>query len=272
MALQSIQQKLNDSIVFLDGEPLNNPSDSVDQFIKQKKSRAKDVTTSIVHGSIYYLCVSSKKKHFSVRAYNWSEFSIEKDKIDDNERIVRYNGTAKYTGIICSKVWVASKQPIEDVAKFIKIDIMRSITGRLRMYTDAHHQSGQFNFVGEPPRRVFFKLKSLPIMFSDYLFRGESDDTIITQALAIMDLQLDKQDIVDDIETMSGKITKTKFLNSSFTKTTMCFQMKCIMTKIQLMFKNLVLQLKREIIVLCMLWVLFVRSEFCLFQLECMYC
>lgn len=130
----------------------------------------------------------------------------KKDKIDDNERVVRYNGTAKHSGIICSKVWVASKQPIEDVEKFIKIDILRSITGRLRMYIDAHHQSGQFTLVSEPPRRVFFKLKSLPIMFSDYLFRGESDDTIITQAQTNMDIQLDQQNIVDDIETMSGNI------------------------------------------------------------------
>lgn len=73
------------------------------------------------------------------------------------------------------------------------------------MYTDAHHQSGQLSLVSEPPRRVFFKLKSLPIMFSDYLFRGESDATIITQALANMDFQLDKQNIVDDIETIPGK-------------------------------------------------------------------
>lgn len=132
---------------------------------------------------------------------------MKQDKIDDNERVVRYNGTATYSGIICSKVWVASKQPIEDVEKFIKIDIMRSITGRLRMYIDAHHQSGQLNFVSEPPRRVFFKLKSLPIMFSDYLFRGESDETIIVQAQANMDIHLDKESVVDDIETISGKIT-----------------------------------------------------------------
>ncbi len=118
---------------------------------------------------------------------------------------MRYNGTAKYSGIICSKVWVASKQPIEDVEKFIKIDIMRSITGRLRMYIDAHHQSGQFLLASEPPRRVFFKLKSLPVMFSDYLFRGESNDTIITQALTNMDIHVDEQNIVDDVETMSGE-------------------------------------------------------------------
>lgn len=75
------------------------------------------------------------------------------------------------------------------------------------MYIDAHHQSGHHNLISEPPRRVFFKLKSLPVMFSDYLFRGESDDTIITQAQANMDINLDKQSIVDDIETISGKIT-----------------------------------------------------------------
>lgn len=58
VALISIQQKLNDSVIFLDGEPINNPSETVDQFIKQKKSRDKDVNTCTVHGSIYYLCVS----------------------------------------------------------------------------------------------------------------------------------------------------------------------------------------------------------------------
>lgn len=82
---------------------------------------------------------------------------------------------------------------------------MRSITGRLRMYSDAHHQSSQVVLVSEPPRRVFFKLKSLPVMFSDYLFRGESDDTIITQAKVNMDLDLEKESIVADIETMPGK-------------------------------------------------------------------
>lgn len=101
-------------------------------------------------------------------------------------------------------MWVAAKQPIEDVEKFIKIDILRSVTGRLRMYIDAHHQSGQFTLVSEPPRRVFFKLKSSPVMFSDYLFRGESEDTIIAQAQTHMDINLDKQMIVGDIETMSG--------------------------------------------------------------------
>lgn len=184
VALKSIQKKLNASVVFLDGEPVTNPADSVEQFIKQKKTRDKDVNTVTVNGSIYYLC----------------------DKIDDNERVVKYNGTAKYSGIVCSKVWVAAKQPIEDVEKFIKIDILRSITGRLRMYIDAHHQSGQFTLVSEPPRRVFFKLKSSPVMFSDYLFRGESDDTIITQAQTHMDINLDKQNIVDDIEAMTDEI------------------------------------------------------------------
>lgn len=119
---------------------------------------------------------------------------------------MRYNGTAKYSGIICSRVWVTPKQPIEDVQKFIKIDIMRSITSRLRMYIDAHHQSGQYTLVCEPPRRVFFKLNTLPVMFCDYLFRGESNDTIITQATANMDIKLDEQNIIDNIETMPGKI------------------------------------------------------------------
>lgn len=122
--------------------------------------------------------------------------------------MVRYNGTAKYSGIICSKVWVTSKQPIEDVEKFIKIDIMRSITARFRMYVDAHHRSVQSTLLSEPPRRVFFKLQSSPVMFSDYLFRGESDDTIITQAQTNMDIHLDEHSVVDDIETMSGKITE----------------------------------------------------------------
>ncbi|KAJ6642755.1 Protein odr-4 like [Pseudolycoriella hygida] len=184
VVLNTIQQKLNNSVIFLDGESATNPSNSVEQFIKQKNNRDKDASTFTIHGSIYYLC----------------------DEIGDYERVVRYNGTAKYSGIICSKIWVSSKQSIEDVDKFIKIDIMRSITGRLRMYTDAHHQSEQFTLVREPPRRVFFKLKSLPIMFSDYLFRGESDDTIITQAQANMDISLDKQSIVDDIETISDEV------------------------------------------------------------------
>lgn len=61
MAINSIRRKLNDCVIFLDGEPVNNSTDSVENFVKRKESRDKDSSTIIIHGSIYHLCVSCTK-------------------------------------------------------------------------------------------------------------------------------------------------------------------------------------------------------------------
>lgn len=88
---------------------------------------------------------------------------------------------------------------------------MRSLSGRLQIFLDAYSTEegggdGDKILTEAPPRRVFYALISVPtIWFSDYLFRGESDETVRQSAKDIMDLDLDVANIFSDIETADGE-------------------------------------------------------------------
>lgn len=111
----------------------------------------------------------------------------------------------KYSGIVCSKIWIHTKQSVQDVQQFIRNDVLRSISGRLRIYMDAfaitEPEPETKVLLVEPPRRVFFELKSGPILFSDYVFRCEDDDTVMQTAKAILDVDLEADNIFGNIET-----------------------------------------------------------------------
>lgn len=138
----------------------------------------------------------------------------QKERLEDEEaKIVRYDGTIKYSGIISSKIWVQSKLLINDIQQFIKADILRSISARLRLYLDASSNDFRANLehiiITEPPRRIFFEINKLSpstagILFSDYLFRGECEETVISQAKEILDIELNAAQVISDAETICG--------------------------------------------------------------------
>lgn len=95
----------------------------------------------------------------------------------------------------------------------MKADILRSISARLRLYLDASsnsfHSNSEHIIITEPPRRVYFEINKSSsnnsgILFSDYLFRGECKETIITQAKDILDIELNAGQVITDVETISG--------------------------------------------------------------------
>lgn len=160
---------------------------------------------STFHAYVEYHCACRIAHNIWIVSYY-----LQKERLEDEEaRICRFDGSIKYSGIVSSKVWVQPKLLIADIERFIKADILRSISARLRLYLDASSKDFRANLehiiITEPPRRVFFEMNASGIMFSDYLFRGESEDNVIVQAKDILDVEVAVGKVVSDVETISGQ-------------------------------------------------------------------
>lgn len=61
-------------------------------------------------------------------------------------------------------------------------------------------QELDYIWITEPPRRVFFELTQSQIMFSDYIFRGETEETVVVQAKDILDIEIGVENVISDFE------------------------------------------------------------------------
>lgn len=109
-----------------------------------------------------------------------------------------------YTGIVVSRVYGAPRNTLAEVERFIRNDIIRSITTRLQIYYDAllaNDDGGNDNDEDQdvnstiPPRRVFFHPGNSPISFCDYLFQNENEDTTVKQSMDILGINLNPSDV-----------------------------------------------------------------------------
>lgn len=193
----------------MNGEPLN-AYETLEAYQKQKANRSNNDVPVILHGSLFQICVSpffTSSFHLCNTSKRQQKQHIE----DDQSALTKYDGTIRYAGVICSKVWVNPKQLISDIERFIKKDIMRSMVGRLRILLDAsggidEDEADRPFKLHELPRRVFYELPACPaIWFSDYLFRDENDETVLQSAKDVMDVELNARKIFTDFETFNGK-------------------------------------------------------------------
>lgn len=205
-----MSKKIERALVFVDGELLST-YDSLEAYFKKRKQRQNE--SASLQCSLYLPC----------------EESIP----DVDATVKKYNGTVKYAGIICSRVYIHSKTSIDDAQSFIKTDLLRSLSARLRIYLDAfsitEHEDEPELLLTEPPRRIFFDIRSSELLFSDYLFRGEQPDTVIQTAKEILDVDLNSENIHSNIETVFGMLDIvfiTEFVKCCKIKLT--FQKTCL--------------------------------------------
>lgn len=96
----------------------------------------------------------------------------------------RRNGYIRCMGEVAAFVFVHPDQQIEDLDRFLKCDLLRSISGRLRLFLDAYPDLPDDQRLVplcriQPPRRVFFwPFLGERIQFCDYLF--EKEDAQVT--------------------------------------------------------------------------------------------
>lgn len=124
-------------------------------------------------------------------------------------KITQQDGIIRFTGVINSRVFGIPRNTLADIGKFIKQDIIRSLTTRLQIYYDAllanddggtmcEHESNINNTI--PPRRVFYPMQNSKILFNDYLFSNEFEDTTVKQVKEILDFDIKQSDIITKSE------------------------------------------------------------------------
>jgi len=118
--------------------------------------------------------------------------------------LTSHESLVQYTGIVASRIYGAPRNTIADIERFIRNDIIRSITTRLQIYYDAllaNDDGGNDNDEDQdvnstiPPRRVFFRPSNSPISFCDYLFQNENEDTTVKQSMDILGVDLSPSDV-----------------------------------------------------------------------------
>jgi hypothetical protein len=113
---------------------------------------------------------------------------------------------------------------MEDVEEYIREDIIRSVTTRMQIYYDAllanddggndEEENQEINNT-MPPRRVFFPIHSSNIMFSDYLFPNETEETTVKQANDILGISIKNSEIDVDAEVANQLKVSEKVDSSS---------------------------------------------------------
>ena len=117
-----------------------------------------------------------------------------------------------YSGVINSHVYGNERNTLEEMELIIKKDIIRSLTTRLQFYYDAllaNDDGGSETLCEEetsnltnliPPKRVFYSIGAHKLLFCDYLFQNEEEDTVVRQVKDILDLDIEKSTVIADNE------------------------------------------------------------------------
>lgn len=130
---------------------------------------------------------------------------------DDDGKLKPHESLIHYTGIVTSRIYGAPRNTIAEIEKFIRNDIIRSITTRLQIYYDAFLANDDGGNDDEeekdqevnstiPPRRVFFPIGNSVISFSDYLFQNEDEGTTVKQSMEILGIELEEGSVDTNAE------------------------------------------------------------------------
>lgn len=123
-----------------------------------------------------------------------------------------------FSGIIDSRVFGSPRNTINEIQSYIRDDIIRSITTRMQIYYDAllanddggnddENENDQDVNSTVPPRRVFFPIGNGNILFSDYLFQHEQEETTVKQSMDILGVFLTPT----EVDTNGEAIVQLKF-------------------------------------------------------------
>lgn len=109
-------------------------------------------------------------------------------------------------GEVSAHILLHPKLTLAEMKRFASADLLRSIYGRLRIYTDdLSHMSSEENkarivSVTTPPRRVYYKPFAESIVFSDFLFGDENADTVISNAKRTFGVTVAKSNVSMNVE------------------------------------------------------------------------
>lgn len=108
----------------------------------------------------------------------------------------RHNGYIRCMGEVSACVFAHPTQMIADIDRYLRSDLMRSVSGRLRLFLDAFpgmaddQRLHAFSRL-QPPRRVFFyPFLGSRIQFTDYLFDTEDAKVTVVNARQVFNVDI----------------------------------------------------------------------------------
>ena len=121
---------------------------------------------------------------------------------DKAEDVVRQETTyleVKFFGGIYSRAVLNSKATYGDAIKALKVDLIRSLLTRIELLCEEAEvnnlvQVEEWSLVS--PTRVFYPVHKSSLYFSDYSFKDESVDDIVSRFSELLNLTVDKSDLV----------------------------------------------------------------------------
>lgn len=209
-----IAGNLDQSLLFFNGEPLEKEL-TLEKFNKQNKTGAAKVKVTIYSQVVSPPGSSKVPSKIFFFLFFWFQPKLAKS---DSGKLKPNEDLAQYTGIINSRIYGSSRNTIGDIETFIKNDIIRSLTTRMQIYYDAllanddggnDDESEQDQDVNStiPPRRVFYPIGTGNILFSDYLFQNETEETTVKQTMDILSINLSAADVNSKAEAIVQLIT-----------------------------------------------------------------
>lgn len=162
--VRTLSDRLRYSKIFMEADAaLNAPGVSVNNYLKLHKDDSQVIRT---------------------RLY----FEVEDPVEGELYGATRQNGYIRCMGEVSACVFAHPTQMIADIDRYLKNDLLRSVSGRLRLLVDAYPdlaEDQRLHCLGrmQPPRRVYFwPFLGSRIQFSDYLFAEEDAEVAVVNA------------------------------------------------------------------------------------------
>lgn len=198
-----LQQRLSQGLIFVRNDPSIQESVSVDKIFKIETVDDKEIYPD-VWTRLYFTVVGFTTSQLHQPTLNISIYCtrLKEEPIDESKiRIDRWSGFIKCMGEVSSHIFVHPKLTVGEMNHFVRTDIMRSVSGRLRFYLDAFpdmtsERKARLVCNALPPRRVYFApFPDSNILFSDFIFNGEHVEQVLANAKQHLGLSIVKKSL-----------------------------------------------------------------------------
>lgn len=189
--LSCVRNNLEVTTFLYDGE-FKDSSETVDTIGQKKKAalRSKSATTNNA-------VKENKVSQVSILLPN-----IRSTQETNSTEVHSCGGIMKSNGQLSGKLHLHPTTTIENAAKSVREDIIRSLSFRLEMHCDSltdeeHNSTEDSNIIHEPPRRVLVTIEGTNEVLNDYLFPGEGTEDSALSIDEVLDAKIEENNIVE---------------------------------------------------------------------------
>ncbi|XP_063959740.1 protein odr-4 homolog [Lytechinus pictus] len=194
--LSPVTRMIEDAIALVDGQ-LRSGSELLENQQMKKKSGKKGSTGSN-EGSTHTVELVTDKNDLSSKSKD-----VERGTVQANIYI---------TGTMSSRAFVDPKATVDEAIQAVKEDLLRTVHARFDLLaSDLRQSSGDEELketqIAPPtviatPRRIYARLRTSPILVSDYAFAEEQAGEIAERMAELLDVEVSEEDLDLDTEAL----------------------------------------------------------------------